>query len=152
AGEMTLLFQFVTAPPLQPRPRLPASVRGNLADRIDPQLAIIMAISVLLHFAVAIYAYQRDQVLQSRTDRLHRQFVEDEYKERTITRTFDVPTTSTEPVEQPGAEEQKPVKVEKPSKQKESKPKEQKEESAPNDAAIQEAIASTAFVKIATGE
>ena len=40
-GAMTLLFQFVTAPPLQPRPRLPASVRGTLADRIDPRLSII---------------------------------------------------------------------------------------------------------------
>jgi hypothetical protein len=35
-GELTLLFQFVSAPPIQPRPQLPHSVRGTLADRIDP--------------------------------------------------------------------------------------------------------------------
>jgi hypothetical protein len=35
-GDMTILFQFVIAPPLQPRPQLPQSVRGRLLDRIDP--------------------------------------------------------------------------------------------------------------------
>src|SRR5690606_37764149 len=80
AGEMTLLFQFVTAPRLQARPRLPASVRGSLADRIDPQLAVIMAISVLVHFGIALYAYQYDQTVQTRTDKLHRQFVEEVYE------------------------------------------------------------------------
>jgi hypothetical protein len=48
-GEMTLLFQFVTAPPLQPRPHLPASVRGGLADRIDPLLAVVVAASLSVH-------------------------------------------------------------------------------------------------------
>ena len=54
-GEMTLLFQFVQAPPLQPRPQLPHSVRGSLADRIDPYLAVIMSLSLVFHGLV--YAY-----------------------------------------------------------------------------------------------
>lgn len=55
-GDFTLLFQFVAEPPRQPKPMLPASVRGTLADRLDPQLSAILAISIMLHFAVAVYA------------------------------------------------------------------------------------------------
>src|SRR5580765_6587122 len=40
-GDLTILFQFVTEPPRQPKPMLPASVRGTIADRIDPRLAVI---------------------------------------------------------------------------------------------------------------
>jgi hypothetical protein len=55
-GDFTLLFQFVAEPPRQPKPMLPASVRGTLADRLDPQLSAILAVSIMLHFAVAVYA------------------------------------------------------------------------------------------------
>ncbi|MEZ4365342.1 MAG: AgmX/PglI C-terminal domain-containing protein [Kofleriaceae bacterium] len=55
-GDFTLLFQFVTEPPKAPKPMLPASVRGTFADRIDPRLSAIVAMSILLHFSVAIYA------------------------------------------------------------------------------------------------
>jgi outer membrane biosynthesis protein TonB len=54
-GDMTLLFQFVLAPPLQPRPMLPHSVRGSVADRIDPYLAVILSISLVLHGLVWAY-------------------------------------------------------------------------------------------------
>src|ERR1043165_2237920 len=33
-GDMTILFQFVTPPPPQPRPQLPASVRGSLTSQL----------------------------------------------------------------------------------------------------------------------
>ena len=59
-GDLTLLFQFVTEPPLQPRPLLPHSVRGTLADRIDPRLAITVAASVAIHFGFMIAAWQWD--------------------------------------------------------------------------------------------
>src|SRR5689334_606628 len=36
-GDLTILFQFVTEPPRQPKPMLPASVRGTFADRLDPR-------------------------------------------------------------------------------------------------------------------
>ena len=55
-GDFTLLFQFVAEPPRQPKPMLPASVRGTLADRLDPRLSAILAISIMLHFAVVVYA------------------------------------------------------------------------------------------------
>jgi hypothetical protein len=54
-GDMTLLFQFVVAPPLQPRPQLPHSVRGSIADRIDPYLAVILSVSLVAHGLVWAY-------------------------------------------------------------------------------------------------
>jgi hypothetical protein len=51
-GDMTLLFQFVVAPPLQPRPALPHSVRGSFADRVDPYLAVILSVSLVAHLLV----------------------------------------------------------------------------------------------------
>ena len=51
-GDLTLLFQFVTEPPKQPRPMLPASVRGTFADRIDPRLAVSESLSIVLVFMV----------------------------------------------------------------------------------------------------
>ncbi len=55
-GDMTLLFQFVTEPPKQPKPMLPASVRGTFADRIEPQLAICMAASILTCSGIMAWA------------------------------------------------------------------------------------------------
>jgi hypothetical protein len=55
-GELTLLFQFVTEPPKQPRPMLPASVRGTLADRIEPRVAMFIGGSIALHMGVLLWA------------------------------------------------------------------------------------------------
>jgi outer membrane biosynthesis protein TonB len=54
-GEMTLLFQFVQAPPLQPRPQLPHSVKGSFTDRLDPYLAVVLSISLAVHLVVFCY-------------------------------------------------------------------------------------------------
>lgn len=59
-GDLTVLFQFVTEPPRQPKPMLPASVRGTLADRFDPRLSVIMGASVIFHFAIVIIALLGD--------------------------------------------------------------------------------------------
>jgi len=59
-GDLTILFQFVTEPPRQPKPMLPASVRGTFADRFDPRLSVILGASIILHFAVVIIALLTD--------------------------------------------------------------------------------------------
>lgn len=59
-GDLTILFQFVTEPPRQPKPMLPASVRGTFADRIDPRLAVILGSSIIFHFAIVIWALLTD--------------------------------------------------------------------------------------------
>jgi outer membrane biosynthesis protein TonB len=64
-GETTLLFQFVAPPPVQPRPRLPLSVKGGVASQIDWNLTIIAAFSFLLHFGLvgAMYSDWMDPVV-----------------------------------------------------------------------------------------
>ena len=59
-GDLTVLFQFVTEPPRQPRPMLPASVRGTFADRLDPRLMVILGASIVIHFSLAIAALVHD--------------------------------------------------------------------------------------------
>ena len=59
-GDLTILFQFVTEPPRQPKPMLPASVRGTFADRFDPRLSVILGASIVLHFAIVILALVTD--------------------------------------------------------------------------------------------
>jgi hypothetical protein len=64
-GNATLLFQFVTALPIQPRPRLPLSVKDGGASRIDWKLAFIAAMSFLVHFGLvgAMYSDWMDTVV-----------------------------------------------------------------------------------------
>ncbi len=64
-GETTFLFQFVAPPPVQPRPRLPLSVKGGVASQIDWNLTIIAAFSFLLHFGLvgAMYSDWMDPVV-----------------------------------------------------------------------------------------
>jgi hypothetical protein len=59
-GDLTVLFQFVTEPPKQPKPMLPASVRGTFADRFDPRLSVILGASIIIHFAIVIVALAMD--------------------------------------------------------------------------------------------
>lgn len=69
-GDLTLMFQFVDEPARHAPVRLPDSVRSSFFDRIDPTLAIVLAISLLVHFGVGFYAYQRDRVIKKRTERV----------------------------------------------------------------------------------
>lgn len=54
-GEMTVLFQFVTPPPPQPRPQLPASVRGSMTSNLDWFFTSITALSFFAHLGMALY-------------------------------------------------------------------------------------------------
>lgn len=69
-GETTFLFQFVAPPPVQPKPQLPVSVKGGLADGIDWPTTIIAAFSFLLHFGAvgAIYSDWMDPVIDDEMD------------------------------------------------------------------------------------
>ncbi len=46
--------------PRAPRPRLPASLRLSLAERIDPRLAVIVGASMCVHLAIGVWAWLWD--------------------------------------------------------------------------------------------
>ncbi len=81
-GDLTVLFQFVTEPPRQPKPMLPASVRGTFADRFDPRLSVIMGASIIIHFAIVIVALAMDvEVPQGIAERAYNlTFNQDKYE------------------------------------------------------------------------
>jgi hypothetical protein len=54
-GDMTILFQFVTPPPPQPRPQLPPSVRGSFASNLDWGFTIVAGASFVAHVAFVLY-------------------------------------------------------------------------------------------------
>src|SRR4051812_40869239 len=54
-GDVTVLFQFVTPPPVQPRPQLPPSVRSSLMQNLDWMLVAVIGASFLIHFGFVIY-------------------------------------------------------------------------------------------------
>ncbi|HLK38146.1 MAG TPA: AgmX/PglI C-terminal domain-containing protein [Polyangiaceae bacterium] len=64
-GDVSFLFQFVTAPPVQPRPQLPLAVKSGLAAGIDWRLTTIAAFSFLVHFGLvgAMYSDWTDPVV-----------------------------------------------------------------------------------------
>jgi hypothetical protein len=76
-GDMTLLFQFVTAPPPRPRPQLPHSVRGSLADQIDPYMAVVLVVSLLIHsVAYGYFKYIRDEPRKYEPDEIPQEFAQ----------------------------------------------------------------------------
>jgi TonB family protein len=64
-GDTTLLFQFVAAPPLQPRPQLPLAVKGGLTAGNDWTLTFIAAFSFLFHFGLvgSMYSDWSDPII-----------------------------------------------------------------------------------------
>lgn len=56
-GGVTFLFQLVPAPPLPTTPRLPLGVLDGVGGSVDWRLAIIAAMSFLVHFAIVGGAY-----------------------------------------------------------------------------------------------
>ena len=116
-GDLTLLYQFVTEPPKQPRPMLPASVRGTFADRIDPRLAVSESASIVLVFMVYIWAVVFN-------DPKHDWGVAELAQQRithpdTVTTDFDIPQT---PTKSDAATAQKTAPTPEPPKPQPKKP------------------------------
>ena len=59
-GDVTLLFQFVTPPPIQPRPQLPAAARGGVAKSIDWVFTAFVMFSFMTHFGFVVYLENSD--------------------------------------------------------------------------------------------
>lgn len=145
-GDLTLLFQFVAEPPLQPKPHLPASVRGTFADRIEPQLAVVLLISLLFHMSGTIYfAWIRDRVVdQGRASKVYkRTFDRPVAVSRDMFEQPVMPTAGEEPSEEPAEE---PAENDAPDKEPE-KPKGDKGPSPEEKAAAAAAAAEAAKVR-----
>src|SRR5262249_10953806 len=74
-GEAIILFQFVTPPPLQPRPQLPPSVRGTFAQTLDWALIAFLGASLLVHFGFVSYLRSVDWPRKPNLEEVPDQFV-----------------------------------------------------------------------------
>ncbi|HVR03366.1 MAG TPA: AgmX/PglI C-terminal domain-containing protein, partial [Polyangia bacterium] len=110
-ADMTILFQFVTPPIPQPRPQLPASVRGSVTSDLDWFFTTIAAISFLVHLSLVIYLRSVDWPRKPDIEDIPDRFVQMVKKP-----------------EEKKPEEKKVEKVEK--KEEEKKPEKKKEEVA----------------------
>jgi TonB family protein len=102
-GEATLLFQFVTPPPVRPKPQLPAAARGGWVKNIDWLYAAFVMFSYVLHFGVVIWTQYQDWPVESGWES-----VPDRYAEFIME---DVPQPQQEQVQQ-GQGDEEPTKDE----------------------------------------
>ena len=113
-ADMTILFQFVTPPPPQPRPQLPASVRGSALSGVDWFCATVAAISFLAHLIFVIYLrnvdWPRKPDIEAVPDRFVQMVVKKEEKKP-------------EPKKEEVAKTEEPKKEEKKKGDEEKKPK-----------------------------
>ncbi|MGE0792100.1 MAG: AgmX/PglI C-terminal domain-containing protein [Sandaracinaceae bacterium] len=63
-GDTTLLFQLVAAPPIQPRPQLPAAVTSGFAAGVDWLFTSFVMFSFMLHFGFIIYLENADWAVE----------------------------------------------------------------------------------------
>lgn len=63
-GDTTLLFQFIDAPPIQPRPQLPAAVVGGFVAGIDWLFTAFVMFSFMSHFGFVIFLENADWPMQ----------------------------------------------------------------------------------------
>ena len=59
-GEFTVFFEFVAAPPITPKPQLPAAVQRGLVKNIDWAFTTSVILSYLLFFGFIIYLENAD--------------------------------------------------------------------------------------------
>ncbi|MBN1654663.1 MAG: TonB family protein [Deltaproteobacteria bacterium] len=64
-GATTLLFQFVIPPPVQPRPQLPAAVRGGLVGNIDWVFTAFVVFTFMSMFSFLVYLENADWPIET---------------------------------------------------------------------------------------
>jgi hypothetical protein len=142
-GDLTLLFQFVMAPPLQPRPQLPHSVRGSLADRIDPYMAIILVLSFIFHGGLGIYVYNMDVPAPPPPDEIPDRFAKQLLDKPIVIEKPKITQTGPAVADAGGGGEEKKG---------DDKPKgdggKKEKEAAPDQAAVAQAVQNTAVLKV----
>lgn len=116
-GDMTILFQFVIAPPMQPRPQLPQSVRGRLLDRIDPYMAIVLLFSLIAHTTAVAWIFYSDTPRKPEPDEIPDRFARALLEKPPEPKPVEVEVGATkEPVKEAAKEDKGGEKAEKPPK------------------------------------
>ncbi len=75
-GDVTLLFQFVTPPPVQPRPQLPAAARGGFAKSIDWMFTAFVLFSFIGHFGLVVYLENADWPIDQGLGVIPKQYID----------------------------------------------------------------------------
>jgi TonB family protein len=122
-GDITLLFQFVTPPPVQPRPQLPAAARGGFAKSIDWMFTAFVMFSFMSHFGFVVYLENADWEIDKGIGVIPPQYADLIFMEE------EEPPPPPEPVDQPGDE---PTAEAPPAPKPDNKPAQQ---GKPNDSA-----------------
>jgi hypothetical protein len=154
-GDMTILFQFVTPPPPQPRPQLPASVRGSIATSIDWFFATVAIVSFLLHLFLVIYLrnvdWPRKPDIEAIPDRFVQMVVKKVEPPPEVKKTEEaaVPEEAKKEEKKKGAEEEKkPAKRELTDEEKAKLAEEKARADAERRARLAEQIKSTGLLKL----
>ena len=124
-GDVTLLFQFVTPPPVQPRPQLPAAARGGFAKSIDWVFTAFVMFSFMTHFGFVVYLENADWPIEQGIAAIPDEFVDLVMAEQPPPEP-EVVEEGTAPEEKapeaPKKEEPKQAEAEKPAKEPVEKP------------------------------
>jgi TonB family protein len=153
-GDVTLLFQFVTPPPVQPRPQLPAAARGGFAKSIDWVFTAFVMFSFMTHFGFVVYLENADWPIEQGIAAIPPEFTdlimredpppEPEVEDNTA------PTDTTAEAEKPAKEAPKAEPSKEPAKEATEKPA--GPDNAAKEAAVAEATARMAEEAAASAE
>ena len=152
-ADMTILFQFVTPPPPQPRPQLPASVRGSALSDVDWFFTTIAAVSFLLHLIFVIYLrnvdWPRKPDIEAIPDRFVQMVVKKEEKKPEPKKVEEVAKTEDEKKpEKPKGDEEKKAKRELTDEEKAKLAEAKAKADAERRARLAEQVKSTGLLKL----
>ncbi len=152
-GDMTILFQFVTPPPPQPRPQLPASVRGSITSDLDWSFASIAAGSFLLHLLMVIYLrnvdWPRKPDIEEIPDRFVKMMVKKVEKPPEPKKEVAKVTEEKKPEKKKGEEKKAPVAKRELTPEEKAKAAEEKAKAdAERRARLAEQVKSTGLLKL----
>lgn len=124
-GEFTVFFEFVTAPPITPKPQLPAAVQRGFGRNIDWTFTTWVIFSYMLFFGSIIYLENADWEIEQTSQ---------EVPETLARLVFEAPVEPPEVDEEIGdadepAEEKKAADKEKPEQKASDKPSPKQEPS-----------------------
>ncbi|MEM7433552.1 MAG: AgmX/PglI C-terminal domain-containing protein [Myxococcota bacterium] len=111
-GDFTVFFEFVTAPPITPKPQLPAAVQRGFAKNIDWTFTTWVIFSYMMFFGTIIYLENADWEVEQASQ---------EVPETLARLVFEAPVEPPEVEEEVGdaeeeADAEKPAKDDKPEK------------------------------------